>query len=177
MTATEDWTWRDKLAYYWRNCVRWYHRSRLNRVTTWALVAAIALVIIWAAYPAESQSRSLPPDFPGLPEGVEVFELPAPKALLNPYPECRTGWGMSWRDPSSENPDRRQTWGAWPCGSFWAFRYQEWLQSPDGLYWYHIKLREFWYDCPVEYVDRFSDTILWLLERYPPGSPPPEISQ
>jgi hypothetical protein len=169
------------LAYYWRNCKRWYRRDRLNRAIIWVLALAVVLMVLWIAWPAEAQElrrpmgRLLPPDFERPPEGVEWFEAPVPKALSNPYPECRTGWGMSWRDPSGPEPRRRQTWIAWPCGSFWAFRYQEWLQSEDGLHWYHVKLREFWWDTPVEYVDRYSSIIEWLLERYPPGSPPAEL--
>lgn len=172
-----DWTWRDKLRYYWRNCVKWYHRDDRNKVLTWALVASVVFVAV-AAFGQDARrpsGRLLPPDYWTPPEGLESFETPVPKSLLIPYPECRTGWGMSWADLDGGYPRRRQTWSAWPCGSFWAFRYQEWLSSDDGLIWYYVKLREFWYDCPVEHVDRFPATFEWLLERYPPGSPPAEI--
>ena len=85
---------------------------------------------------------------------------------------------MTWKtDPDDRESRNRQTWSAWPCGSFWAFRYQEWEGSPDGLIWYYIKLREFWYDVPVQFVDRFPATFDWLLERYPPGSPPAEVGK
>ena len=168
-----DWGWREKLAYYWRNCQRWYHRSKLNQATTWALVAAVVLVVVWVAWPAEGQERSLvlPPDYPPLPlpQDAEVMLLPAPKTL--PPDGCTMGWGISWYDTRT---DTRQTFGVWPCGAVWAFRCQEWLQSPDRLHWYWALMREYWFQAPVEVAVQFAPLLDWVEERYPPGSPPPQ---
>ena len=147
-----DWTWREKLSYYWRNCVKWYHRDDRNKLLTWALVASIIFVAVVAF---GQQLTDLPRDTNA------VEELAVPKALDEW--ECDLGYGMSWF-----NGTTRQTWGVWPCGDVWMFRYQEWRQSPDGLIWYDVKLREFWYVAPTHVAVQFAPLLEWVEERYPP---------
>lgn len=44
----------DKLRGYWENCKRWYARDDWNKITAFAALVALILIMFWCTAPAES---------------------------------------------------------------------------------------------------------------------------
>lgn len=43
---TDEYTWQDRVRYYWRNCKAWYRREPRNKLITWGVVVIVAGLLV-----------------------------------------------------------------------------------------------------------------------------------